>query len=584
MKTFSLLSIVICLCCLLNCTYNCKNGQEQVCAGNFEYRIDSIIGNNGELQDICDFLIKTPTFRKNTKRQFNGRYSCWKTSADNRLRIMSIIKQDIGEQNADYTIIHYDDGTINYIDPLLMADTYGVIDTIFQIQTLSKTYYFPVTKYYAAHQGEYYNDDIFSISVDEESGKIAKKYAFKTRYKSYNKISIKRDNKGAALPINLEHFEVVKFDVKSNSPRVVFAVISEETGWPTGQCLVYEWKGNHFEYIGKELYINNFFNVTEFKGNDFQQKSDFGFLYKVFTPFSVDISLPNNTFFNDCADMYNAYLVRNALYTNIDWWVRCEKSEGLLGALKTIDANHIKNNDIRKYANETLSAFKSYFEKRDPESNEDDKVLERMMDMYYQYDSLLCNRYNTYAYVNLNEDEYWKALDVSAVIANSDELRGLECTDNNRQKIYHLFKNETDFERKCAYAQLYAQFVNLYRINISDYEELLNAGIYSHRLFFLWRIWRSATQLTVDDYGPSTWSCIPNEMYNEKRRQIAITTLKYLKKHPDDRIAINQYIVLCGQSNIYRNGEYPYGNESFTEAFYLGIGGLIKHEETGDIE
>ena len=108
--------------------------------------------------------------------------------------------------------------------------------------------------------------------------------------------------------------------------------------------------------------------------------------------------------------------------------------------------------------------------------------------------------------------------------------------------IYHLFKNETDFERKCAYAELYAQFVNLYRININDYEELLNAGIYSHRLFFLRRIWRCATQFAVDDYELSTLFCIPNEKYNEKRRQIAITTLKYLKKHPDDRIAINQFI------------------------------------------
>ena len=491
---------------------------------------------------------------------------------------MSVIKQDVGKQNADYTIIHYDDGTANYIDTLLMADTDGVIDTIFQIQTLSKTYYFPITKYYAAHQGEYYNDDIFSISVDEEGGKIAKEYAFKTRYKSYNKISIKRDNKGATLPIDLEHFEVVRFDIKSNPPRVAFAVISEETGGPTGECLVYKWKGNCFEYIGKELYAKNFFYATEFEDDDSQQESDFGFLYKVFTPFTVDISFPDKTFFNDCADMYNAYLVRNTLYTNIDWWFRCEKSEGILDALKTIDVNHIKNNDIRKYANETLSAFKSYFEKWNL-LYEDDKALGRIMDMYYQYDSLLCNKYNTYAYVNLTEDEYWKALGISAVIANSDELCGLDYTDNNLQKIYHLFKNETDFERKCAYAQLYAQFVNLYRININDYEELLNAGIYSHRLFFLWRIWRCATQLVVDGYGPSTWSCIPNEKYNEKRRQIAITTLKYLKKHPDDRIAINQFIVLCGHPNIYRCGEFPYGNESFTEAYYLGILGSTKSAE-----
>lgn len=171
-------------------------------------------------------------------------------------------------------------------------------------------------------------------------------------------------------------------------------------------------------------------------------------------------------------------------------------------------------------------------------------------------------------------------MDIAKAIPNYTELYTLEHTDENTKMIYHLFKDETDFERKCAYAELYVLFAKVYGIEVSDYEELLDEGLYSHRLLFLWRIWRCAVQLTDDEYGPSTWSPIANELYNKKRAQLAITTLNYLKEHPDDKVAINQYVMLCSIPNIYRAGDYPYGDESFTELFNLGLG--VKAEDSDE--
>lgn len=296
-----------------------------------------------------------------------------------------------------------------------------------------------------------------------------------------------------------------------------------------------------------------------------------GFLYRDFSPLVVEMELPDTPFFNDCVDMYNGWLVKTSLFTNLDWWFRCEDPEGVADAISTIDAGCIKNHEVRNLAKKTLSLFNTYFSEEEPTSYVDDENLDRIMDVYYQYDSLLNSRYNTYVYVNLSNEEYWETLDIAKAIPNYTELYTLDHTDENAKKIYHLFKDETDFERKCAYAQLYVLFADVYGIEVSDYEELLDEGLYSHRLFFLWRIWRCAVQLTDDEYGASTWSPIANELYNRKRAQLAITTLKYLKEHPDDKVAINQYVMLCSIPNIYRAGDYPYGNESFTEMYNLGL-------------
>lgn len=215
-----------------------------------------------------------------------------------------------------------------------------------------------------------------------------------------------------------------------------------------------------------------------------------------------------------------------------------------------------------------LSSFKRYLS-----SNvifERNEELDALIDLYYAYADQLNMQCNTFKYINLTEKEYWDALDFTSS-PKFRKLYKMSKTDRTVKKIYRLFKEETDFDTKCKYARLYTDFVGILGTNISDLEDLLDAGVYSHQLYFIWRIWRCAVQLSDSNYGPSTWSPIPNRLYNEKRSQVALTTLKYLLDNPDDKIAVNQYIMTCGEPNIYRFGDFPVGNESFTEVQNLGL-------------
>lgn len=55
------------------------------------------------------------------------------------------------------------------------------------------------------------------------------------------------------------------------------------------------------------------------------------------------------------------------------------------------------------------------------------------------------------------------------------------------------------------------------------------------------------------------------------RLLIAELTLNYIVNHPDDAMAINQYLVTTAHPNILRFGEFLVGNQSFMEVHYLGL-------------
>lgn len=117
----------------------------------------------------------------------------------------------------------------------------------------------------------------------------------------------------------------------------------------------------------------------------------------------------------------------------------------------------------------------------------------------------------------------------------------------------------------------YVYWIGFYNTDFKLVGKLLDDGQYSPYLLFLWRIWRCGVQLRNKNYGPSTWSQIPNKLYNEKRLKIAETTLKHIVNHRNDDVAINQYLMTASLSNILRIGEFDLGNESFTELYYLNL-------------
>lgn len=282
---------------------------------------------------------------------------------------------------------------------------------------------------------------------------------------------------------------------------------------------------------------------------------------------------PQETFFADMVEAYNTAAILNGMKSVLDVWERIESSEDALQSLQYIDLNKIASEDLRIKFSNCLETGRQLFSK--DFGDFDDAAFIRFNDSLYYLDSTLATRYNVDNYANLSIDDYRRKLDFEE---QSQDLFGhlnIEAihegdidilkAEKDIALIMEGIKNETDFDKKCAYAMQYIYFVGLYNSDMSVIEGLLDDGRYSPYLFFLWRIWRCGVQLRDPNYGPSTWSPIPNKMYNEKRRMVAETTLHHIANHRDDAMAINHYLVTATFPNIMRFGDFLAGNESFTE-------------------
>lgn len=298
-----------------------------------------------------------------------------------------------------------------------------------------------------------------------------------------------------------------------------------------------------------------------------------------YEPLKYQEKLPNSAFFNDCEDIYNSNLLRTSLFSILEVWWRMEEEHPSAEMLKAIDrlsAESIKNKEVRSSAEIMLDAFKGYF--ADPTSymSKDKSIMDAVMEKYYDFDELISKKYNIFSYTDLDEDEYLKEINrLNDLIPNYSELFQLDGTPENLEKIHSLIEQENDFEKKYGYAEIYAYVGGVYYIDVSVFNGIFNQNKYSHKLFPLWRIWRCTIQLQGSDggdfdYGSSTFAYIPNDLYNKQRKQIALMTLDYLKSHPDDKVAINQYIMLASMPNLKRFGS-AIGNGAFEELHNLDL-------------
>lgn len=289
---------------------------------------------------------------------------------------------------------------------------------------------------------------------------------------------------------------------------------------------------------------------------------------------------PQDTFFTDMVEVYNTYVLLNGIRSVIDVWKRYENAGTALESLKYADTSAIHTKDIKEKFAQCLELARCFFAEHVDYS--DSLLYRQLSDVLACIDSTMANRYNSSNYFNYSEEQYWHTIDwskktkklfdkVSTKTITSENI-GTKKVQKDIGFILKSIRKEKDFDKKCAFAMGYVYYVDFYDADFELIEELLDDGRYSPYLFFLWRIWRCGVQLCSGHYGPSTWSQIPNKLYNEKRLKIAETTLKYIVNHRNDGIAINQYLMTSSFSNILRDGVFQGGNESFTELYYMDFG------------
>lgn len=293
-----------------------------------------------------------------------------------------------------------------------------------------------------------------------------------------------------------------------------------------------------------------------------EQKSDFGCdtLSNIDLSFKSNNNLPNAPLVSDLIDFYNGSIVLNSIVCDYELWQR-DLNTDAKDAITQMDCSIIKNDTIRlaaqRYKNQVLSILFNDSLKTDT------TTFDRIADEYSTFKGILIDRYNVNNFGELSEETYWKIYDKSNLISNYDSIQSLDKTDSlSTLYLKELIKKETDFDKKCIYTLEYAHSEETYSI-IKSLENLMRSDQYSIYLYETWRYWRCLLQ--DNEYGSSKDSYIPNNIYNQMRMICANTILNYIIEHPNDIMAINQFIILSGTDNIYRYGIFPYGNQNFLE-------------------
>lgn len=283
--------------------------------------------------------------------------------------------------------------------------------------------------------------------------------------------------------------------------------------------------------------------------------------------FKTNMKLPNSPLVRDLVDLYNACAILNSIWCDFELWVRFNipvKEEVMQIDYSTISDNDIKR-CIEKYKSKILSLLPN-----DTIIEADSICFNKAHETYHILKATIIDRYHVSHYGKLSEDEYWKNYNKENYVLNYDSIHGLYADETESvENLELLVSNEKDFNKKCIYLLEYARVY--YTLNwdkkkdiIDCLEKTLRSNEYSIYLYETWRIWR----ILLQD-GLSRDSEINNEYYNQLRMVCANTILNYIINHQSDIMAINQFLILSSIDNVYRYGEYPYGNQIAIEKLHL---------------
>lgn len=172
---------------------------------------------------------------------------------------------------------------------------------------------------------------------------------------------------------------------------------------------------------------------------------------------------------------------------------------------------------------------------------------------------------------HMSDDEFIP----SEIVEDYANIHSKAISDTTTFRIELLQKvlQETDFSKRCVFARefAYANYKSPYRDDIelvAVIDPILRANEYSPLLGELWLMWRTALQKNILS-GQSNDSAMYNLFYNDMRNRVALVYIAYLKTHPHDKLAFRKFAYLTMESNITRNSECLFGNNSILDEMYL---------------
>ncbi len=167
--------------------------------------------------------------------------------------------------------------------------------------------------------------------------------------------------------------------------------------------------------------------------------------------------------------------------------------------------------------------------------------------------------------MNAVKESFWELYDKTRYVADYAEIQKMRLPEEaDYDELLRLslplqkrYIAEDDFDAKC----IFAIELGCYGFpNAVDYMgELIEDGRYSKYLLEVWDFWRLLAQQNV--FGISTWSEIPDNLYDNARLLVAKAYVNHIEKNPSDTLAKLLLMNLIYTENLHRSAGY-YGNEA----------------------
>ena len=180
--------------------------------------------------------------------------------------------------------------------------------------------------------------------------------------------------------------------------------------------------------------------------------------------------------------------------------------------------------------------------------------------------------YVTEADIDAIQKDFWTLYDKSQYVQDIAEIQkirvnedyGTEALENLRSSLQKRYVEAKDFDERCILA---CEMTSCGQENGIDYlGELIEAGQYSKYLLEVWADWRLYAQQGV--FGISTYSEIPDNLYDNARLLVAKAYARHIKENPDDKLAKVLLLNLTYTETLHRVGGY-YGNEALGASLFV---------------
>ena len=224
------------------------------------------------------------------------------------------------------------------------------------------------------------------------------------------------------------------------------------------------------------------------------------------------------------------------------------------------------NSEARGKARQLVKMFSSI--DYTPEQNA--RLAERFQELAnLPYDT---PEYATDNDINIIKNDFWTLYDKKTFVTDILDIQKVRADEDTPadklialgNELKYRYVKESDFDTRCILA---LEIGCCNDPDAIDYlGELIEDGRYSKYLLEVWISWRLRAQAVV--FGISTYSEIPDNLYDRARLIVAQRFLQHLEAKPDDTLAKVLLLNLSCIDNLHRAGGI-YGNEALGASSYL---------------